>query len=69
MSHKELVRRYCMEYLQSRSLSYCFNESEFQRMWRSQKDKQCNAYTCGLSTADNMILHAKPQPYDGGNEN
>lgn len=67
MSHKERVRHNCMEYLQSRQLSYCFNEQEFNRIYR-KSTPQGNAFSIGLDAADYMILTYKPTSHDTGND-
>lgn len=59
MSHKERVRQNCMEYLQSRQLSYCFNEQEFTRIYR-KSTPQGNAFSIGLNAADCLIINYKP---------
>lgn len=68
MSHKERVRQHCNDYLQSRQLSYCFNEAEFSRIYRKSTPGG-NAFSIGLDAADFMIFNYKPASHDTGNAN
>lgn len=55
MTHKENCAAHAMQFLQSRSLEHCYNQSLFNYWYNQSKRKGGNPYLIGLNAADLMI--------------
>lgn len=68
MSHKQECIGYCLEYLQSRSLSHVYNTPLFEHYYRKHQGHLGNAYSIGVNAADLMINNYEPKKMEVSND-
>ena len=68
MSTKQKCKGYCMDFLESRNLSYVFDQSEFERMYKG--NSQLNPVSVALNIMDALIFsyHNKLQKNESRNQ-
>jgi uncharacterized UPF0160 family protein len=68
MTHKQECLCYCIEHLESRSLSHVIDKSIFEHYYRKFNGAWGNAWHVGLSAADMMIENYKPKTQEVSND-
>ncbi len=68
MTHKQECIAHCKDVLEQRQLSKYFNQKDFEHIYKKFSGCNGNAYNVALNAADFIIINAKFQNDETGND-
>ena len=69
MTHKQECIANCMQYLQQLNLAYIFSLASFNQIYFKENGSTKNAYSFGLTAADQLIISYKPKTNNHATDN